>query len=183
MTNATRMMAERGSEKNRVAADEPHYIRIRAGMPSTLKLVSPEGQIFRHYTSEQVLQKILVSKNLRAGWTPFYYSGYISDYNESLTGIFMTSPGTQPHSVGVRSENKGFLDFKVPAGTGILYLRDGILLIPGNPTVEPWKIKIYQSKDRQLYNDYALEFSQWDKYGILPPLEIPIEIVGHGLVP
>jgi hypothetical protein len=67
LANAKKMMALRGTETDKLFVDLTHHIRIRTGIPSTLKLVSPDGKVFRHYTSEQGLQKILQSLVLEAG--------------------------------------------------------------------------------------------------------------------
>ncbi len=170
---------KRGMERNKLFVEEPHYIRIRVGMPPTLKLISSEGKVFRHYTSKEGLQEILKTKGLRAGWTPFYYSGYITDYNEDLTGIFITTPEVGPDTIGVRPENSVFVDFRFLENTGILYLRDGILLVPGPPSIELWKLHLYQSERREYYQDYAEEFAKWDMQGIPEPLTVPIEVIDY----
>lgn len=177
--NALKMYEERGSEKDKLFVEEPHHIRIRVGMPSTLKIVSPHGKTFRHYTSQAGLKKILDSKRLQAGWTPFYYSGSLSDYNESLTGIFITTPDVAPYSIGVRAENSAYVDFKLNDATGILFLRDGIMLIPGEGKPEGWKVDVYKNGQRATYTGYEEEFARWDIEGIPQPLEMPIEIIGH----
>lgn len=170
---------ESGAERNKFFREEPHFVRIRVGMPATLRLVPSEGKVFRHYTTKSRLQEILKTKMLQASWTPFYYSAFMVDYNEDLTGVFITTPEFKANQVGVREENASFIDFKLPANTGILYIRDGVLLIPGTPTAEPWKVRLYQSEDRKYHQDHAEEFARWDREGIPQPLTVSIEVVGH----
>src|SRR5271168_1001468 len=86
MANAKKMMAERGTEKDKLFVDVTHFTRIKTGIPASIQLGSVAGKVFRQYTSQDGLQNILESKTLRAGWMPFNYSGYMTDYNEDLTG-------------------------------------------------------------------------------------------------
>lgn len=178
LATARRMIASKGTERDKLFREEPHYIRIREGIPDSISLVDPVGKIFRHYTSPETLKLILASRTLRAGATPFYYSGYVVDYNVDLTGVFITTREHRPESIGVRPElSSAYVDFKLSANTGILYLRDGILLVPGTARPEGWKVNLYRSPQRSMYPDYAEEFAAWDKNGIPVPLEIPIEVV------
>lgn len=172
------MLATKGTERDKLFVEVPHYIRIREGIPESIALVAPKGLMFRHYTSPETLAKILKSRRLRAGSTPFYYSGYVADYNVDLTGIFITTPEYRPESIGVRPENAGaYVDFKLGDNIGILALRDGIMLVPGTAVPETWKVNLYRSPQRSMYTDYAREFAQWDQHGIPVALEIPIEIL------
>lgn len=173
---ARQMFESRGTETDMLFREVPHFIRIRQGLPSSIELVDPAGLVFRHYTNAQSLKKILHEKKLLAGATPFYYSGYIVDYNVDLTGIFLTEPGVPPSYIGVRPENSSYVDFKLDSRTGVLRLREGILLIPGSPRIEGWKLQIYRER-RSEYPEYAAEFLRWDREGIPVPLEIPIEVV------
>lgn len=168
-----------GLEKDKLFVQEPHYVRIRVGMPSTLRLIPPEGRVFRQYTNRVQFQEILDSNKLVAGATPFYYSGYIVDYNEDLTGIFITDPGVRPSSVGVRPENSEcYVDFKLTSDTGILWMRNEIYMIPGVPKIESWKLDIYRGPDRGKYSEYAEQFALWDQQGVPEPVMVDIEIVG-----
>lgn len=178
----SRRMAEqfynaRGTEYDVLVREMPHFIRIRRGVPATIRVVDAKEKIFRHYTSPQALQTIIHSSTLRAGWTPFYYSGSLSDYNQDLTGVFLTTPEVGARNVGVRDGQSEFVDVKLLDGTGVLWVRDNIYLIPGQPSMESWKVDLYRSVNRGLYTDYASEFAEWDRNGIPAPLIIPVQII------
>lgn len=162
--------------------DGPLYYQAR-GVPKTAqwRLVKPT-EVFRHYVGNvATLNAVLQSSELRAGNRPYLEGGgeTIVVFND-LTGIFLTTPQHTSHFVDAGSSL--YVDFTLPAGTKLLELRDGIMLLPGPPSNASWLMAEYEKWKRDPASVDKLviaEMKRMDQAGVSIPRRQKIRIVGH----
>lgn len=107
-----------------------------------LEIWDVQGQIFRHYTSQNQIEVISRDSILKAGPTPYVESQgerFRITYS-ALKGVFLTSPSYSPKQVGVF--HQPYIEFTIDSKMPVLELEPGIFLIPsgGEPLSIPIKI-------------------------------------------
>lgn len=103
------------------------------GVPASVKPVEALG-VWRHYTSE--LNAILQQRVLRSTRNPYVRSEH-DRYREtypSLYGVFVTTRQPPHAHIGVHDSNP-FIDFEMSPETPLLFLSEGIFLIPAQEDV------------------------------------------------
>ncbi len=112
--------------------------RKTSGRPDSARVVVPGETVYRHYISdvdqdpEAIRRTIVMTRRLRAGRTP-YVTGDLPWFRMTypdVRGIFVTTPEWTSEKVGI-FKNLPYVDFRFEAGTGLVELEPGILLVPG----------------------------------------------------
>ena len=158
---------------------------IISGIPKYVKEVTPSGVIYRHYTGSHT--KIIVeTSQLKTGITPYVIMnpGFSREVYEDLVGIFLTTPQTPPHRVGLpRNDLADYIDFTLYEGTPVLEIEKEILLIPGRPDLPAWLKTLYLDyKETGRYDPYYLSvFLKADERGGATPTFMKVNILRYRL--
>lgn len=116
-------------------------VQIRSGVPDTAKVEVAGNRIWRHYGTSESILTIKNSKNLVAGPVPYAEVSRGSRITwRDLTGVFLTTRDYAPDKIGVPSR-QNHIDFYIEPELRMLFIRDGIWLIP-NPTESRVRVPI-----------------------------------------
>jgi hypothetical protein len=103
------------------------------GLPEGVEVVSHGGIPLRHYSFREKAEIIVQTGILKAGKVPYARGSRGSrTYFQDLTGIFLTTTGTDPGEVGVGDRNH-LVDVVLPPDVNLLKIEEGIYLIPSEP--------------------------------------------------
>jgi len=176
------LLGRRGQvvQKNIFEKEDLHVYEV-SGVPLNVELVqNPENQIFRHYSSPIIIKKISAEQIITAGPTPYVVkAGGSMTYFMDLTGVFLTKPNISANAVGVVKGNSDYIDIKLPPGTPLLKLEEGIYLIPGDAGVRPWLLEKYKEylSSGVLKPEYKKIFLKWDQEGVPNALNVRVNLV------
>jgi hypothetical protein len=119
------------------------YLDYKAtGLPPGATWTTSTGtEVFRHYVNTPAtLEAVLETKTLRAGNRPYVRGDkYTKIVHEDMVGIFVTTP--EYTSGEVDGHSPLYVDFTFPAGTRILNIVPGILLLPGEASTPAWMLE------------------------------------------
>lgn len=161
------------------------------GVPGQVAAVKrAEGQVFRHYTTEEGLAAILKSKALWNGVLSYVQlaPGVYKKIFKDVTGLFFTLPAVSGDAVGVpaRGGFSAYVDVTLPLNVALLEIEKGaIYMVPLPARARGWVADAYlkwadggavASADRRMISDIDAAG------GPGPELEVPVTIVGHGKV-
>lgn len=156
---------------------------IITGIPKFIKLINPDGRIFRHYIGAN-MATILETSQLKTGITPYVVvnPGISREVYDDLIGIFLTNPETAPEIVGLpRNSNADYIDFTLYVGTPVVEIEPEILVIPGRPDVPQWLKKMYFEYKRtgNAEPTYLSAFEKLDKRGDISPTFMKVKIIEY----
>jgi hypothetical protein len=156
---------------------------ITEGIPAFMKVINPQGVVFRHYIGSN-MPIILESSQLKTGITPYVIvsPGYSKEIFETLVGIFLTTPQTPPEKVGLmRNPNADYIDFTLFPGTPVVQLEKEILLIPGRADIVGWMKKPYAEYLRtgRAEAQYIDSFKRFDESGAGNPTFMKVRIQSY----
>jgi len=155
-------------------------IHILTGVPSNIQIVTAEELgVVRHYSPN--VQEIIDSGVLRAGPREYWnVDAHLVEQYYDLSGINFTTTEFKASALWMGlDETSPYVDFILPPGTGIIKIKEGHYIIPGQKKYHDWLIKAYRSyKETNNPNGMKDTFDLIDSLGgIGSPLEVPIKIV------